>query len=175
MSRTTRVKLVVIAVAVTVIGFAIFWWCFEPVHLRVRLLCKTDHQALLEACQDLSRQVASGKLQCRSYRLRPWPWPPRAVSKLPRAIRTLRPTDVSVNHDGRVIVEMFGGFTHFGVYAYPESYEKSFPGFKYGDRQLIPNLWYYDDEYHKDADFDRTIDAIMKRFGEHNTRSSARP
>jgi len=62
------------------------------------------------------------------------------------------------------MVEMFGGLSHFGVYAYPEGYKVKYPDFKYGDRELTPNLWYYDDDYHKDPQFDETITALTIRF-----------
>lgn len=152
-------------VIVAIVYGGIFWWLFEPMHLRVRLLCRTDHQALLEACQELSRQALAGKLLTDAhYRFRPWPSPYRTVSRFPKAIRTLRPTYVYINEDGRVILEMFGGLSHFGVHAYPEAYKRRYPDFKYGDRELVPNLWYYDDDYLKDPEFDQAISAIMTKF-----------
>ncbi len=156
---------IIIVAGIAIVSGGAFWWLFEPMHLRIRLLCRTDHLALLEGCQELSRQASAGKLLTdMDYRFRPWPWPYRTVSRFPKAIRTLRPSSIYINEDGRVMVEMFGGLSHFGVYAYPEGYKKKYPEYKYGDRELIPNLWYYDDDYHKDPQFDEAITAIMTRF-----------
>jgi len=61
------------------------------------------------------------------------------------------------------MVQMFGGLGHFGVYAYPECYKEPFPGFTRGDRELIPRLWYYDDEYHRDPEFDKMISGLLAK------------
>lgn len=154
-------------VAAVLLGFACLLFgpllprAFQSVSLRTRILSRADHQALLSACQNLAEQVRTGKLKAGSYQIRPFADP--EVSGFPRAIRDLRPAQVLVDRDGRVMVEMFGGLAHFGVYAYPEGYREPFSGFKYGDRELIPNLWYYDDEYYKDPEFDKTVDAIVKK------------
>ena len=53
-----------------------------------------------------------------------------------------------------------GGLEHFGVYVYSEGFSsRRRPG---GDRMLIENLWYYDDEYY-DPQYDKTIEAMIRR------------
>jgi hypothetical protein len=164
--RTTRNAVILIGgiLCVIVVYLGVFWWAFEPMHLRIRLLCRTNHEALLEACQELAKRVKDGKLEVGKYRFRPWP--SRAVARFLQPIRVLRPTYVYIDGDGRVIGEMFGGFSHFGVHAYPEDYPEPFPGFEYGDRKLIPNLWYYDDDCGEDPNFDETIDALIKKYAD---------
>lgn len=160
-TRAARRAAAVAAVLVTAAAAGgIFWWNFEPMHLRIRLLCKTDHQALREVCRELAGQVTAGKLVAGTYRIRPWASP--SVSRFPRTVRALGPSYVYIDEDGRVMVEMFGGLSHFGVYVYPEGYQIPFQGFKYGDRELIPDLWYYDDEYHKDPNYDAVITKILR-------------
>ena len=75
--RKKRIFKIVITVAIIFVG------CLPLVHLllhlnvfrliniqvkkgqqrQVRLLCETDHQALLEACRELSRRVTTGDLE----------------------------------------------------------------------------------------------------------------
>jgi hypothetical protein len=56
---------------------------------RPVLLYETDHQALLEACRELSRQVATGRLEPRSYRIHGDPDP--ESRQFPRLILDLDP------------------------------------------------------------------------------------
>lgn len=151
----------VVAVLVLAVGAVLLWLAYEPMHLRLRLLFETDHPALLNACQNVAKGIADGNLKPGKYRFRPWP--SRSVSLLPRAIRALKPTYVLIAEDGRIAIEMFGGLSNFGVYAYPEDYRAPFAGFKYGDRELVSNLWYYDDEYHRDPQFDKAVGELLGR------------
>jgi len=132
--------------------------------IKVRLLCKTDHQALLEACNKLSKQVAKGNLKPGKYMVRIDPDP--EVSKFPRPILDLRPTYVYIdeNDSGRVLIEMLGGLLgHFGVLAYTEDYKKPYRTYSYGDKELIPKLWYYDDGYRDNPEYDKKVDALMQK------------
>ena len=161
--RAVRLKVTIIIAAAVIgvsgVGIAAFWRWFEPMHVRVRLLCKTNHRTLLEACQELAGQVKEGNLKPDEYRFRSWR--SGAAGRFPEPIQALRPTYVLIDEDGRVTIEMFGGLTHFGVHAYPKDYKVRFPGFKYGE--LIPNLWYYDDEYQRDPQFDRSVSKLLER------------
>jgi len=42
----------------------------KVLQLEVRLLCKTDHHALLEACREVSRMYARGDLKKSQYWIR---------------------------------------------------------------------------------------------------------
>ncbi|MFH1716052.1 MAG: hypothetical protein ABIF19_01765 [Planctomycetota bacterium] len=112
---------------------------------QIRLLYKTDHQALLAACRELSKQVTKGELKAGTYWVRGNNRSPEA-SQFPQPILDLKPNYVYIDENdcGRVMLEMFGGFTHFGVLAYTEDYKKP-TWAEYGDKELIPGLWYYDD------------------------------
>ncbi len=164
--RITNKRIVIVLCIVFVLVFLIL---FAAVHylldrVRVRLLCETDHQALLEACNKLSKQVANGELKPGKYEVFVRPDP--EVSKFPREILELRPRYVYIdeNDNGRVLIEMTGGFEiHFGVCAYTEDFKAFSKSFEYGDKELISRLWYYDDGYRNNPKFEKRIDEIMHK------------
>jgi hypothetical protein len=140
------------------------WFAGKDIqHGQVRLLYKTDHQALLDACKELSKRVATGDMKAGRYYLRGGLRLP-VVSGFPKPILDLEPNYVYIdeNDSGRVMVEMGGGFAHFGVLAYTEDYKK--PSWaKYGDKQLIEGLWYYDEGYDQNAEYDKIIEALRPK------------
>ncbi|MBC8472648.1 MAG: hypothetical protein H8D56_24550 [Planctomycetes bacterium] len=112
---------------------------------KVRLLSETDHQALLEACREISREIFAGNLPPTRYLIRPEPVP--EISLFPQLILDVEPMFIQTKSDGRVSVGMQGGWHHYGVTAYPEGFEKPSNSFKYGDKKIIDGLWYYEDGY----------------------------
>ena len=80
-----------------------------------RLLCQTDYQDLLEACRELSRRVKTGELKPQQYNIRLDPHPDS--SSFPQIILSLEPTYLIINTDGRIMIELHGGFLHYGVCA----------------------------------------------------------
>ena len=42
-----------------------------------------------------------------------------------------------------------------------------------GDRKLLEGLWYYDDEYRIDPNYDREVDAILKEHGKLPMQAAA--
>jgi len=161
-------RVVIGALIVLAVGISMFGWrtCAFVSHglryaerARTQLLCDTDHHALLCACRQLSERVAIGNLCLGKYRVRLDPAP--EASQFPETIQDLGPSYVRIDDDGRVMIEMLGGLGHLGVLAYPGDYEKPFSDFRYGDRELVPDLWYYDDGYRADPDFDKVIDTIL--------------
>ncbi len=130
--------------------------------LRIRVLCKTDYRALLDACRELSQRADKGELQHKKYFV--YARGPD-VSTFPRAILDLEPSTVTIDTTGRVMIAVVGGLGgHFGVLAYPEGFEASYPDFKCGDRKLIDGLWYYDEKYNENPGYDKRIDAVIKRY-----------
>ncbi len=127
---------------------------------KVRLLSETDHQALLEACRELSREVLAGNLAAPNrYIVRPEPV--QEVSRFPQLILDLDPMFIETAIDGSVAVGMQGGFHHYGVSAYPENFEKPSQSFKYGDKKIIDGLWYYEDGYN--PRYDKWIEALIQK------------
>jgi hypothetical protein len=134
----------------------------SPQKLKVRLLCETDYQELLNSCREFSRQVATGKLNKSFYHIPYKPDP--EISHLPQSILKLDPQYISGHTDGTVTVNMIGGLTHFGVIAYPEDYKPPYSNYRYGDKELIPGLWYYDDEIDdKFPSYEKYIDSLIKK------------
>ena len=148
------------------VGKAVRGLAKERKVLMTRLLCETDHQVLLEACRDLSRRVEAGDLKSGRYYIRNHPY--EQASRFPKVILDLQPRYVHIdeNNSGRVDIPIFGGFDHFGVTAYTEEYLESGPKYEYGDRELIPGLWYYDDGYIDDPEYDKKIEALMRKAKE---------
>ena len=132
---------------------------------RVKLLYKTDHQALLVACRELSKKVTDGNMANGRYELRSGS--DRWIKGIPRPILDLRPSYAYINYNGRVILEMAGGLDHFGVYAYPEDYEKPpHASEELGHKKLLEGLWYYDDGYLvQPEDYEKRIEALRPKAG----------
>ncbi|MDI6449234.1 hypothetical protein [Anaerobaca lacustris] len=87
-------------------------WLFHFLNWRieskqVRIFCRTDHEALLKACRELSAQMPKGGREARVY-----PMGVFSGRSLPRPIRALRPREVIVNEDGTVDISMFSGWTN---------------------------------------------------------------
>lgn len=131
-------------------------------HARVRLLCETDHQELLEACRELSRRAAKGELKPGDYHVLIEPSP--EASTFPQPILDLKPSYVYIYEDGGVRLEMLGGLGHFGVQAYPKEFNEPYANFRYGDRELIPGLWYYDDAHDDNPNYaKKKIEALLQK------------
>ena len=160
---------VIIALAAVLYQFRFFGLMFFAApyaeRMRVGLLCKTDHQDLLEACRELLRKVETGELNTGFYTVRGGIFSPRSpeASQFPQVILDLQPRDVFIRRDKYVTMEMHGGIDHFGVHAYPDDFKEPFKGFKYGDREIIPGLWYYDENYVYEPNYDKRIDALMQK------------
>lgn len=142
-------------------------------HLRrVLLLCETDHQALLKAGREILSKVPKDRLNP----------PPDGIDHLgnikfvlsediqiPQIVRNLKPFVCLISVDGYLTLEMHGGWdhikremNHFGVQIYPEDYEEPERNFKYGDIELLPGLWYYDEGYLRNPEFDKIIEKLIE-------------
>ena len=132
--------------------------------LQKRLLCKTNHQALLDECRILSKQVVidnpdRGKEEPMGVVMMKVP-----DSDLSR-FRLIRNFGCRVFVDICGVVSIQGGGTmrHFGVDAYPKDFTAPSSNFDYGNRELVPGLWYYDDLYNRKENYDKTIGAMLRR------------
>jgi len=177
--RITLVLKVVIAVVVITFAFGFFflygpWVNFltfvisqKAERSRVQLLCKTDHQDLLKACRELSIQVAAGDLSPGHYGIRDGRRS-LEISSFPKQILKLRPNHVYINKDGRVVLTFaYGRLGRFGVQAYPKdykNYKESVIKLEYGGhRELIHGLWYYDNGYVDNPEYDKKIEALLQK------------
>jgi hypothetical protein len=135
------------------------------------ILCDTDHQALLNAGREILSKIpkdrlnnphADGGIYSSSLNV------PKGI-QIPQAIKDLKSSYVvcyEVNDSYLSIylsLEMHGGMDHFGVKIYPEDFKKPHDYFEYGDRELLPGLWYYDDGYLHNPEYDKRIDELIKK------------
>jgi hypothetical protein len=131
---------------------------------RVLLLCDTDHRALLKAGREILNQAPKDRMnpQPDGIRVLGDIGVPSGV-EIPRAIQDLKPHVCLISLDGYLTLEMHGGMDHFGVRIYPEDYKEPDRYFKYGDRELLPGLWYYDDGYIHNLEYDKRIDELIEK------------
>jgi len=130
---------------------------------RIMLLCDTDHQALLKAGREILSKIpkdrfhphSDGGIDSGIFSV------PEGI-QIPQAIKDLKSGFV-VDYDGYLRIEMHGGMDHFGVKIYPEDYKKPRDYFEYGDRELLPGLWYYDDGYLNNPEYDKKIDELIEK------------
>ncbi len=128
---------------------------------QVHLLLQTDHRALLKACRVISDMYKEGELKKSHYQIRFDPDP--QVDKFPKIILDIDPTYLDITSYGVVVLELFGGLDHFGVYAYPDDFNEPFDGYKHGDRELIDGLWYYDDGYYNNPEYGKGIEELIHK------------
>ncbi len=127
MSKTRKITtaigigVVVAAIAATQVPISSAWMfrfmSWQIKRGRVRIFCKTDHEALLKACREFSKRAGVGKHESRVYEMGIF-----SGLSLPRPIRALRPREVMVCNDGTVHISMYSGWHPFGVWACPEGY-----------------------------------------------------
>ena len=134
----------------------------ETQQRRVQLLCKTDHEALLKAGRKILNQIPEDYLNTDGKRVAGVRHLPKGV-QIPKTIQDIRPRGFLVDYDGYLIMEMHGGMDHFGVRMYPQDYQEPDRYFKYGDRELLDGLWYYDDGYIHNPEYDKRIDALIEK------------
>jgi len=140
---------------------------------RALLLCNTDHQALLKAGRDVLSQIPKDSLNPQPKGIKiSGNFPVPNDVQIPQAIRDLRPRRCLVNYNGYLSVEVSESRDHsLGVNIYPVEFEKPHGKFIYGDRELIPGLWYYDYEYHYDPNkYDKRIDELIKKHKKNGNK-----
>ena len=111
-----------------------------------RLLNHTDHVALLTACRTLIEQGYRGEYMLKGPDKHP------DAGTLPKEILALKPASISVLEEGRVLIEMWGGMSHWGVVAYAEDFKEPYEDYTPGNTKLIDGLWFYSDFIDLNAD-----------------------
>lgn len=154
---------------VAYLGYSAVWIMRDLKSMEERrplLLYETDHRELLEACRELSKQVATGRLEPRSYqikRINPDP----ELRQFPQLILDLLPLHVDVKKNGLVDIVM-SPVVMYGVVAYPENYGRTpDDSFKYDDRlwgiELIDGLWYYDEDFQNYPEHMKEVEELLKK------------
>jgi hypothetical protein len=91
------------------------------------------------------------------------------TSPIPEEIRLhqifldIGPRKIVIHSDGYLLMEMHGGMDHFGFNIYPDYFREPYSDYKYGDRELVPGLWYYDDGYLYNPDYDKRINLLIEK------------
>ena len=145
------------------------WFKYRAQQRRIMLLCNTDHQALLKAGREILSKIpkdrlnnpyADGSIYLGSLNV------PKGI-QIPQAIKDLKSSYV-VRYEASdsyvsiyLLLKMHGGMDHFGVKIYPEDFKKPHDYFEYGDRELLPGLWYYDDGYLHNPEYDKRISKLI--------------
>jgi hypothetical protein len=131
---------------------------------RILLLYHSDHEALLMAGREILRQSPDPKNYKpvgRPIHILGFPVP-RDV-RIPKVVHQLRPHGIYINFGGYLVLQMNEGVTGFGFKIYPEGYNMQLRNFQYGNRELIPGLWYFDDKYSRKPEYDKIIDYIIPK------------
>ncbi|MCP4609453.1 MAG: hypothetical protein GY845_12135 [Planctomycetes bacterium] len=132
---------------------------------RIRLLYHTDHEELLQAGREI---LSQGPKDPKNYRyLGPMHidgFPvPRNV-RIPKVVHKLKTHANLINFNGYVVLQMKEGVVGYGVKIFPEDFKAPRSTyFSYGNKELLPGLWYYDVEYRHIPQYDKTIDYIIKK------------
>lgn len=131
---------------------------------RILLLHHTDYEQLLEAGRQILKE---GPKDLKNYHylgpqhINGFPVPHSV--RIPKVIRRLRPYASLINYNGYVVIQMKQGAIGFGVKIYPEGFEPPNRFFIYGHRELLPGLWYVDENYLNTLEYDKTIDSIIQK------------
>ncbi len=124
----------------------------------IQLLYKTDHEALLKACREVLKE---GKWEKKRYNFPVVPDP--NTPSFPKAILKLNPSYIVIYDEGFLSIEMMGGMSQFGILAYPEGFVPPSKSFYYGDKKLIEGLWYYDDGYREDPNYEQYLESLRSK------------
>ena len=109
---------------------------------RIQFLYRTDHAAFLAAC----REVITNRNSFRHWEKNGWELINPRDPKVPTAIAALRPTYIAPDDDS-VGVGLKDGIDRLVVIAYSQQFVNSHTNGFSGDVQLIPGLWFSDEEF----------------------------
>jgi hypothetical protein len=126
---------------------------------RPVLLYHTDHRALLEACREVSKRVTSGEIKINyNYTYYSYSGNLEPEKKLfPKPILDLAPFQVYIEKNGMVDV-MMSPVVPYGVRVYSEGMKRDY----YGDLELIPGLWYYDQDFVTHPEHKKQVGELLK-------------
>ena len=170
----TGIALILVTLAI-LLYFKLYIFSFlpagKPYLAQYRLLCKTDYKLLLKACRELPIPIQNPenpmlgiKYSAKDISQNP----PAGMSNISiKVITSLNPKLISVYDTGLVIFFMGDTSWSFGISAYSEEYKGPIPESLFGDRELIPDLWYYDEHCRYDPNYINVINKLIKKKTAH--------
>ena len=114
--------------------------------------------------REVANLVANGEIEPRGYDVHGDPHLPKGV-EFPKIIVDLDPHALKVI-GGYVDIVIPGAGNSFGVRIYPEDFVEPYPDFFYGHRKLAEGLWYYDEWYELDPNYDSVVDRFINECKE---------
>ena len=144
--------IVFVVIALSIIAIVFIASLYWPDGAYKQLLCDTDHQVLLTTCREIMKQ---GNLKAGSRYF--------DMSQFPKVIQELDPKAVWLGHENFLCIGIRAGLSHIGIYAYPEDFKAPYEKFKYGDKELIPGLWYFDEDYYFKPEYDKKIESLLEK------------
>ncbi|MHC4509291.1 MAG: hypothetical protein ACYTAO_10100 [Planctomycetota bacterium] len=133
---------------------------FQDILQQDRLLCRTDHKVLLAECRELHRQLSVENPEIDKHEY--IKVPDSELSNFPVIRRLGGRVFASIN--GAVWIELGDTMRHFGITARTEDFlNRSSSDHSYGDRELVPGLWYRDDRYNRRTDYDKVVEKLLQR------------
>jgi len=164
--------LIIIILTILIVCLALFsLWSLVLIHYSttsgikqieektVRLMYETDHKALLLAGRKVLEESRIGKWEQQKQYIISTDDDPN-ITNLPKIILDLNPSYIVIYDEDSMSIEMMGGMHHFGVRIYREHFEKPSGFFEFGDKQLLDGLWYYDEGYQEDPNYDEFIESL---------------
>ena len=129
---------------------------------RPVLLYETDHQALLEACRELSQQVATGQLKPGTYFLY-GPHVDPETRQFPQLIRDIEPLNVLIDLD--VVYVTMSVRVVYGILAFPENIDrKNIEMYEESNRiELINGLWYFDNDFLNHPEHMKEVQELLEK------------
>lgn len=125
---------------------------------KVKLLFESNHEELLLACRKMLLEAKDGKREYGEL-LFLTKEEKKLYESLPEPLKKIEPVSIGISPD-RIMVSLWGGMYHVGIVAFPEG---TMPWGNQCHKELIEGLWYYDDRYNSDPDFEEYIESLRPK------------
>jgi hypothetical protein len=149
MKAVYKILLLVLIISITIaLIFPLYWpvSSYSIKYSRRQLFEKTDYHELLNAGRNILSKAVIEKGIAEDGKKYSRLVIPKDV-KIPNIIRRLKlignPQTIITDY-GCLKIFLGNRLGNFGVIIYPDDFKEPYGNFKYGDKELLPGLWYYD-------------------------------